>query len=181
MSTHDREKVKLLQRLKETARATGRRERSLTPMRTAAATDAAGGGAGGINGLMGEVLETHIRFPLVDGVKEKIVPELAEDLIDPVCARTEVTVVRGQWIVVRDSCRKRGKKWSHSCHSFGRKSGRFGKREIDNREQGLGSRNRKNLTRTLAISVSAMECWCQSRFTFQIPYLLEMKYLRPTF
>ena len=41
---------------------------------------------GGINGLMGEVLETHIRFHLLDGSKEHIAPELAEDLIDLVHA-----------------------------------------------------------------------------------------------
>jgi DNA-binding FrmR family transcriptional regulator len=36
---------------------------------------------GGANSLMGEVLETHIRFHLTDGSREKIAPELAEDLI----------------------------------------------------------------------------------------------------
>jgi DNA-binding FrmR family transcriptional regulator len=36
---------------------------------------------GGINSLMREVLETHIRFHLTDGAKEKIAPELAEDLL----------------------------------------------------------------------------------------------------
>ncbi len=41
---------------------------------------------GGVNGLMGEVLETHIRFHLADGAKEQIAPELAEDLIDLVRA-----------------------------------------------------------------------------------------------
>ena len=41
---------------------------------------------GGVNGLMGEVLETHIRFHLFDGAKEQIAPELAEDLIDLVRA-----------------------------------------------------------------------------------------------
>ena len=41
---------------------------------------------GGVNGLMGEVLETHIRFHLTDGAKEQIAPELAEDLIDLVRA-----------------------------------------------------------------------------------------------
>ena len=41
---------------------------------------------GGVNGLMGEILETHIRFHLVDGAKEQIAPELAEDLIDLVRA-----------------------------------------------------------------------------------------------
>jgi DNA-binding FrmR family transcriptional regulator len=37
---------------------------------------------GGINSLMGEVLEDHIRLHRVDGAKEKIAPELAQDLID---------------------------------------------------------------------------------------------------
>ena len=41
---------------------------------------------GGINSLMAEVLETHVRFHLVDGAKEQIAPELAEDLIDLVRA-----------------------------------------------------------------------------------------------
>jgi DNA-binding FrmR family transcriptional regulator len=41
---------------------------------------------GGINGLMGEVLEDHIRFHLTAGSKEQIAPELAEDLIDLVHA-----------------------------------------------------------------------------------------------
>jgi DNA-binding FrmR family transcriptional regulator len=41
---------------------------------------------GGVNGLTGEVLETHIRFHLPDGAKEQIAPELAEDLIDLVRA-----------------------------------------------------------------------------------------------
>jgi DNA-binding FrmR family transcriptional regulator len=41
---------------------------------------------GGVNGLMAEILETHIRFHLVDGAKERIAPELAEDLIDLVRA-----------------------------------------------------------------------------------------------
>jgi DNA-binding FrmR family transcriptional regulator len=41
---------------------------------------------GGVNGLMGEIMETHIRFHLVDGAKEQIAPELAEDLIDLVRA-----------------------------------------------------------------------------------------------
>lgn len=41
---------------------------------------------GGVNALMREVLETHIRFHLTDGAKEQIAPELAEDLIDLVHA-----------------------------------------------------------------------------------------------
>jgi len=41
---------------------------------------------GGVNSLMGEVLETHIRFHLTDGATERVAPELAEDLIDLVRA-----------------------------------------------------------------------------------------------
>ena len=37
---------------------------------------------GGVNSLMGEVLETHIRFHLKDGAEERIPAELIEDLID---------------------------------------------------------------------------------------------------
>lgn len=37
---------------------------------------------GAVNGVMGEVLEDHIRFHLTDGVKEQIAPELTEGLID---------------------------------------------------------------------------------------------------
>lgn len=41
---------------------------------------------GGVNSLMGEVLENHIRFHLSDGVRDQIPPALAEDLIDLVRA-----------------------------------------------------------------------------------------------
>jgi DNA-binding FrmR family transcriptional regulator len=84
---HDREKVKLLQRIKKLRGQLDSLERSL------AADEDCGGQLmqlaavrGGINGLMGEVLETHIRFHLMDGSKEQIAPELAEDLIDLVHA-----------------------------------------------------------------------------------------------
>ncbi len=40
---------------------------------------------GGINGLMGEVMEDHIRLHLM-GEKREATPELAEDLIDLVRA-----------------------------------------------------------------------------------------------
>jgi DNA-binding FrmR family transcriptional regulator len=36
---------------------------------------------GGVNALMREVLETHIRFHLADGSREQIAPDLAEDLL----------------------------------------------------------------------------------------------------
>ncbi len=83
----DREKVKLLQRAKKLRGQMEAVERSLTGdedcgdqlMLLAAVR-------GGVNSLMAEVLETHIRFHLVDGAKEQIAPELAEDLIDLVRA-----------------------------------------------------------------------------------------------
>lgn len=87
MSQHDREKVKLLQRVKKLRGQLDAIERALSAdedcgsqlMLLAAVR-------GGINGLMGEVLEGHIRFHLTVGSKEQIAPELAEDLIDLVRA-----------------------------------------------------------------------------------------------
>jgi DNA-binding FrmR family transcriptional regulator len=87
MSHHERETIKLLQRVKKLRGQLDAVERSLTGeedcgdllMLLAAVR-------GGVNGLMGEVLETHIRFHLADGTKEQIAPELAEDLIDLVRA-----------------------------------------------------------------------------------------------
>jgi DNA-binding FrmR family transcriptional regulator len=87
MSHHEREKVKLLQRLRKLRGQLDAVERSLT------ADEDCGGQLmllaavrGGVNSLMGEVLETHIRFHLTDGAQEQIAPELAEDLIDLVRA-----------------------------------------------------------------------------------------------
>ncbi len=87
VSHQEREKLKLLQRLRKLRGQLDAVERSL------AADEDCGGQLmllaavrGGVNGLMGEVLETHIRFHLVDGAKEQIAPELAEDLIDLVRA-----------------------------------------------------------------------------------------------
>ena len=87
MSHQEREKLKLLQRLRKLRGQLDAVERSL------AADEDCGGQLmllaavrGGVNGLMGEVLETHIRFHLADGAKEQIAPELAEDLIDLVHA-----------------------------------------------------------------------------------------------
>jgi DNA-binding FrmR family transcriptional regulator len=84
---HDREKLKLLQRVRKLRGQLDAVERSLE------AEEECGGQLmllaavrGGVNGLMAEVLETHIRFHLVDGAKEQIAPELAEDLIDLVRA-----------------------------------------------------------------------------------------------
>lgn len=87
MSHHEREKVKLLQRVRRLRGQLDAVERSLI------AEEECGGQLmllaavrGAVNGLMGEVLETHIRFHLADGGKEQIAPELAEDLIDLVRA-----------------------------------------------------------------------------------------------
>ncbi len=85
--THEREKVKLLQRVRRLRGQLDAVERALTAdqdcgdqlMLLAAVR-------GGINSLMGEVMEDHIRFHLTLGSKEQIAPELAEDLIDLVRA-----------------------------------------------------------------------------------------------
>jgi DNA-binding FrmR family transcriptional regulator len=87
MSMHDREKLKLLQRVR-------RLRGQLDAVERLVNTDEDCGGQlmllaavrGGVNSLMGEIMETHIRFHLVDGAKEQIAPELAEDLIDLVRA-----------------------------------------------------------------------------------------------
>jgi DNA-binding FrmR family transcriptional regulator len=87
MSQHEREKLKLLQRVRKlrgqldaVERALGADEVCGDQLMLLAAV------RGGVNGLMGEVLEDHIRFHLADGSKEQIAPELAEDLIDLVRA-----------------------------------------------------------------------------------------------
>ena len=87
MPRHERETIKMVQRLRKLRGQLDAIERSLTSdgdcgdqlMLLAAVR-------GGVNALMGEVLETHIRFHLTDGAKEQIAPELAEDLIDLVRA-----------------------------------------------------------------------------------------------
>ncbi len=87
MPAHDREKMKLMQRVRKlrgqldaVERALGVDEDCGDQLMLLAAV------RGGVNGLMGEILEDHIRFHLVDGAKEQIAPELAEDLIDLVRA-----------------------------------------------------------------------------------------------
>ncbi|MDR3738519.1 MAG: metal/formaldehyde-sensitive transcriptional repressor [Terracidiphilus sp.] len=87
MSHQDREQIKLLQRIRKMRGQLDAVERSLV------AGEECGGQLmllaavrGGVNSLMAEVLETHIRFHLADGAKEQIAPELAEDLIDLVRA-----------------------------------------------------------------------------------------------
>lgn len=87
MSHQEREKLKLLQRLRKMRGQLDAVERSIL------ADEECGGQLmllaavrGGANSLMGEVLETHIRFHLTDGVRDQIAPALAEDLIDLVRA-----------------------------------------------------------------------------------------------
>jgi DNA-binding FrmR family transcriptional regulator len=87
MMSHEREKLKLLQRIRKLRGQLDAVERALE------AKDDCGDQLmllaavrGGVNSLMGEVLETHIRFHLMDGSQEQIAPELAEDLIDLVRA-----------------------------------------------------------------------------------------------
>ena len=83
MSQHEREKVKLQQRVRRIRGQLDAVERALT-----AGEDCGGqlmllaAVRGGINSLMGEILEDHIRLHLTAGSKEQIAPELAEDLIE---------------------------------------------------------------------------------------------------
>jgi DNA-binding FrmR family transcriptional regulator len=87
MPVRDREKSKLLQRVRRLRGQLDAMERLVNAdedcgeqlMLLAAVR-------GGINSLMAEVLETHLRFHLTSGSKERIAPELAEDLIDLVRA-----------------------------------------------------------------------------------------------
>ena len=87
MSLQEREKAKLVQRVR-------RLRGQLDAVERLVGTDEDCGGQlmllaavrGGVNSLMGEIMETHIRFHLVDGAKEQIAPELAEDLIELVRA-----------------------------------------------------------------------------------------------
>jgi DNA-binding FrmR family transcriptional regulator len=83
MSHKDREKIKLLQRLRRVRGQLDSVERSLE-----AGEDCQGqlmllaAVRGGVNSLMAKVLETHIRLHLVEEGKKPLAPELAEDLID---------------------------------------------------------------------------------------------------
>ena len=87
MSHQDREKVKLLQRLRKVRGQLDAVERSLT------ADEECGGQLmllaavrGGVTGLMAEVLEDHIRLHLVGPKAKALTPELGEELIDVVRA-----------------------------------------------------------------------------------------------
>ncbi len=87
MPDAEREKLKQIQRLRKLRGQLDAFERSLL------ASEDCGGQLmllaairGGVNALMGEVLENHIRFHLSDGERDQIPPALAEDLIDLVRA-----------------------------------------------------------------------------------------------
>ena len=70
----ERERLKLLNRVKRIRGQIDAVERALAAVR------------GGINSLMAEVMEDHIRLHLVGKGKEAIAPDIAEDLIDLVRA-----------------------------------------------------------------------------------------------
>jgi DNA-binding FrmR family transcriptional regulator len=83
MSQNEREKTKLLQRVRKLRGQVDAVERSLV------GDDDPGGQLmllaavhGGVNSLMAEVLETYIRDHLAEGAKERIAPDMAEELID---------------------------------------------------------------------------------------------------
>jgi DNA-binding FrmR family transcriptional regulator len=83
----DRERLKLLNRVKRIRGQVTAVERALEAqdscpdilMQLAAVR-------GGVNSLMAEVLEDHIRIHLAEKGKEAIAPDIAEDLIDLVRA-----------------------------------------------------------------------------------------------
>jgi DNA-binding FrmR family transcriptional regulator len=84
---HERERAKLLQRVRRLRGQLDAVERSIQ------AGEECGGQLmllaavrGAINSLMAEVMETHIREHLTTGAREHLAPELAEDLIDLVRA-----------------------------------------------------------------------------------------------
>jgi DNA-binding FrmR family transcriptional regulator len=83
MSHVDREKAKLLSRVRKTRGQLDAVERALEGNQDCAdILMLLAAVRGGVSGLMGEVLEDHIRDHLTDTSKERIAPELAEDLID---------------------------------------------------------------------------------------------------
>jgi DNA-binding FrmR family transcriptional regulator len=83
MRTQDQEKSKLLQRLRRLRGQLDAVERALVADEDCGAQlMLLAAVRGGVNSLMGEILEDHIRFHLTVGSKEQIAPELAENLID---------------------------------------------------------------------------------------------------
>lgn len=83
MTQVERDKLKLQQRLKKVRgqfeaveRVLGEDEKCADVLMLLAAV------RGGINGLMAEVLEDHIRLHLADKEGRGVAPELAEDLVE---------------------------------------------------------------------------------------------------
>jgi len=85
MSTTDREALKLLNRVRRLRGQLDAVERALTSKEDCAdILMLLAAVRGGVNGLMAEVMEDHIRHHLAEGgeADRPISPELAEDLID---------------------------------------------------------------------------------------------------
>lgn len=84
-SLQDREKIKLLNRVRRLRGQMDAVERSLNEKGDCAdVLMLLAAVRGGVNGLMAEVMEDHIRHHLAEGgeAQRPISPELAEDLID---------------------------------------------------------------------------------------------------
>ncbi len=84
---HDKERIKLINRAKRIHGQVERVERSLIEARDC--TDVLmllAAVRGGIDGLMAEVLEDHIRLHLIGPKAKALTPELGEELIDLVRA-----------------------------------------------------------------------------------------------
>ncbi|NUQ29851.1 MAG: metal/formaldehyde-sensitive transcriptional repressor [Acidobacteriaceae bacterium] len=85
MSTTDREALKLRNRIRRLRGQLDAVERALTSKEDCAdVLMLLAAVRGGVNGLMAEVMEDHIRHHLAEGgeTQRPISPELAEDLID---------------------------------------------------------------------------------------------------
>ncbi|MBW8748879.1 MAG: metal/formaldehyde-sensitive transcriptional repressor [Acidobacteria bacterium] len=85
MSTTDREALKLRNRIRRLRGQLDAVERALTSKEYCAdVLMLLAAVRGGVNGLMAEVMEDHIRHHLAEGgeTQRPISPELAEDLID---------------------------------------------------------------------------------------------------
>lgn len=82
-----KERVKLLNRVKRIRGQMDAVERTLTEDKNCAdVLMLLAAVRGGINGLMAEVLEDHIRLHLLQGGREPLTPDLGEELIDLVRA-----------------------------------------------------------------------------------------------
>lgn len=82
MNRQEREREKLMQRVRKLRGQLDAVERALVKNEDCGAQlMLLAAVRGGVNSLMGEVLETHIRVHLTEETAERIAPELAEDLI----------------------------------------------------------------------------------------------------